>query len=609
MEKKFTFQNALLFALLLIGIYKFSFLSAEKSTKSITMTGDTLGFINYVTAPGWVDTSPGNFWNITNQFDSYKELNYNTSQMFVSESDSLGYFNQDVLSPEQKTRLQTIASLSNQAGLNCYLERVRISALCYSQRLIYEAEGGNYGFSYQRRTANIETDGDRTVVHACRNTAECPQADATPRMLCDSIYENLQHTDLYYFWPGSTDNLRWKIKPVMKIDSNDFSPFDTTEVVAIITKNYFGNTIDSTIIRVENFKNDNNQYFGQYIDKYNLIPLIVNGHTDSSNSLSYNRPAPGKDIKACKVDFKVYWFGKVDMWFDKMIVDDERADKLFNLDTNQNYDIKIRDEVSTLGNSVIYYVDELTSSQASTTKYVRDKMRFYNSNVTMQFALSNNLNIYSHRDPATRNKMLFDTIQPDIVCLDDHVFLCNEDNLIYLPNNTTGYDLKVPEHWKKSPSEYNTRLQTMAFGNKSEIETSFQGTFIYQITKIRNDLRQLSPDTKFTVQPHLHSWTMTVENEQYYKDNGFREPTNQEIQATGMIAIAHGTQGLSWVNYQSNSSSNINAIHDTLVTPNDTSFTIFGLRNDDQNHTKRTSNIIHQDKWEYVKAMNLKILH
>ena len=124
-----------------------------------------------------------------------------------------------------------------------------------------------------------------------------------------------------------------------------------------------------------------------------------------------------------------------------------------------------------------------------------------------------------------------------------------------------------------------------------------------------------SPNTKFLVQPQIHSWLKTLPNGSF-TEFGLREMSNEEIQACAMIAISQGAEGLNWCNYHSQTSRNINEKYnmshglfgaeriDTIK------YTIFGLRNDStENLTKRDSNIIFQNKWNYVKAMNLKILH
>jgi hypothetical protein len=57
----------------------------------------------------------------------------------------------------------------------------------------------------------------------------------------------------------------------------------------------------------------------------------------------------------CRVDFKVYWCGQVDVWFDKMTVDDFYANKLLSTDRCGNFDEKIL-EMATPEN-FLYIVD------------------------------------------------------------------------------------------------------------------------------------------------------------------------------------------------------------------------------------------------------------
>jgi hypothetical protein len=57
-----------------------------------------------------------------------------------------------------------------------------------------------------------KTDSGRTVLHASLDvTAEHPIPNE-PGWLCRDIYENLQHTDLYYFIQ-SADTGYWYFKP------------------------------------------------------------------------------------------------------------------------------------------------------------------------------------------------------------------------------------------------------------------------------------------------------------------------------------------------------------------------------------------------------------
>jgi hypothetical protein len=181
---------------------------------------------------------------------------------------------------------------------------------------------------------------------------------------------------------------------MMKIDSSVVDNNPTARVVAIVTYNFRGNKIDSTIIFARNFRDANDNYPGTYVNEYNFVgeplpipDLIVQGSLDSNatiSGLNYgyggNSGVNGFDrynVKQCKVDFQVYWFGEVDVWFDKMIVDDKWANKLFD----GTYDVKIREE--TTYESFIELINFLKKSntiQPSNylpVNYVLNKMESY----------------------------------------------------------------------------------------------------------------------------------------------------------------------------------------------------------------------------------------
>jgi hypothetical protein len=79
----------------------------------------------------------------------------------------------------------------------------------------------------------------------------------------------------------------------------------------------------------------------------------------------------------CYVDFKVYWPGQVEVWFDKMVVDDEIADGLFNENKFQNFDEKIFNMATP--ENFLYVVDlvkqrKFTDGNIEPINYVLSKM-------------------------------------------------------------------------------------------------------------------------------------------------------------------------------------------------------------------------------------------
>jgi hypothetical protein len=319
------------------------------------------------------------------------------------------------------------------SGLRGYYGRNKIEYLCRGQRLEYEAEGGNNGFSYQRRTGSIMTDSGYTVVHACPpGNPNCNEGNATPRYLCDSIYENLQHGDLPDFAQAESGN--WFIKPRMRIDSSvvDTNPEDS--VVRVDVFNYTGDMIRSIKIKAKHFSDgsDPNQIFnygGSYkTDFWTDDSLSVSGSYDSTeNGLNKGMKLNEwyKWKKDCRVDFKVWWYGKVEVWFDKMVVDDEWGNYLFNSDTAIRLPMerRISEEVSEFTDNIgdgYFYIDEHVHSNIPCIKRVYEVMKQTNPNAKLHFAGTNMFNVRGYKDNSIGHRELLKALQTESFQADAH---------------------------------------------------------------------------------------------------------------------------------------------------------------------------------------------
>jgi hypothetical protein len=237
----------------------------------------------------------------------------------------------------------------NSGGLRGIYSQVNITNFCYGQSLVYEAEGGNWGFSYGTRRGKIEQEQGRTVLHAC--TTDCGEWDATPRYILENITENLQHTDRNSGKPNDLGN--WKIRPMMKIDSMVVDNHPDWPVVKVNIINFQGDTIKSVIIKARNFAffdvgSGTYIYNGSYIDifDFTLDPgtdLNVSGSTNGGLNEGWDSyPWPPEWDANCHVDFKVWWYGQTDVWIDYVTVNDELGEELFG----GSYDAFILHETS-----------------------------------------------------------------------------------------------------------------------------------------------------------------------------------------------------------------------------------------------------------------------
>ena len=357
--------------------------------KAISITTDSAGkdFINLIftdtyfgrtnsSDPRAIENNLGNFTDSLH-FNSIHVYGYDTTGGGIN-SDTSWY-------------QSYVSGLMNQvknAGLNGYWGRNTIERLSYGQRLEYEIKQTNgsrvnTGFCYDTTMASTYgTDSGKTVLHPTIS-------GNSAGWLCKSIYENLQHGDLIDF--TQLDDSTWFIKPVMRIDSNivDSNPEDSVVRIDII--NYSGKTIKSIKIKARNFAKKLNDstylYQGNYVNIFDFtdepfgtnLEVMGKSYDTSGIGLNYGMRSNSwpKWKNNCKVDFKVWWYGKVEVSFDKMVVDDYWGNKLFS----GEMDGKIKDGSTEQNfNSLLYqlrYDKNIKSSNYPCINYVFNKMEKY----------------------------------------------------------------------------------------------------------------------------------------------------------------------------------------------------------------------------------------
>ena len=595
-------------------------------------------FVNCIFNGGIWDTRPGDW--IEHHLDTgwYNELNFNTVHLYdyinrdVNGTDYYGRF-ETPLDTAQINHTNGLLGLTGSKNLDILLERSKISKLCYAQRVVYEAEGGNNGFSYQSRLTDPIQDSGRMVVKGC---ASCPPS-APAGLLVSNIYENLQHTDLPNFNAQYADGETWFMKPMMRIDSSVVDNYPEREVVRIDVIPYNdGAPCKSVVIRAKHFGkliNGEYRYGGQYIDIYDFgnepVNLEVSGSRTDPNGLGYQMTEWYPNwVNGCKIDFKVHWYGTVDVWFDKMTVDDKWANTMFAPAPN-NFDSFIEEEVTNFGSNpdlYSFFADECTYSNAPCIRYVDSVMKSYNPDARLHIALTNFFSVLGLKDPSKCSYILEQNPGLYSVNPDAHQLMGP------MPPQFNDADRRFPARWKSTSNEdYNYYLQHKAFGDRNsatdklvwDIDNRYQptpeGSLVNEVVLTKNMLTQNAPNTKMIVQPQIQLWAFysTYQDRFLY---GQREPTNEEIQAQAMLSIAHGADGICWFWYNSETwptythtelNRRINYIppeYQNYSLNASDSFMVLGLINTEkEEYTKRTSNLYGQDKWNYVKDMNAKI--
>jgi len=597
--------------ILIIPALYFVFISAftksdnteSERTVSNTVSTDTTKFVNMIQNMDYVHCD--SIW-IGKHLNEYKELGYNAAHVYPSDNDTFGTFLGNYSQLQIVNNNKLIDSVHNR-DLKFFYEQVKFSYLCYAQRLVYlVSSNGNYnannGFCFIRTNGTLEA-GDTTVLLV----EKLPTPAYT--LVCDSIYENLQHSD---YFGRQQDKLDWFVKPMVKLDTNNIT--DNTPVFTIVYYSFSGDSIGGQTILASNFKNPAGIYNGDYTDKFyrgqTAIPFSLSGD-DSNNGLNKGRNPKQLKKDSCKVNFKIFTYGQAKFWFKKLTVDDFYANKLFDPSPYNNYDSIIHDELSHVGNNInlySYYMDEVTYSQLPCIKYVMNKISAY-PNIKFMVSESNWMATNVMRKTDLGHSLTLKTLHPRIL----NVFAYelwggNDTGVTYIPAFALNYiEPKLPVSWQtQNYNTYNNYLQNVILGSSTASGSSGNGvhgpgSFIYQVCLAKQNIKDNSSNTMLYITPQMQG-EMCIDSSSGNLIS-VREPLNEEIEAQTMSALSHGAQGLVGYIFQT-------AIDSTRIYSQMSH--VYGLygRINALNHLgdyRRTKNHYGENKWEFIKKMNGKI--
>ncbi|MEI7485670.1 MAG: hypothetical protein WCK13_13245, partial [Ignavibacteriota bacterium] len=547
--------------LLFIPALYFVFISAftkpeskgNESTVSNTVSTDTTKFINMIMN---LDHRCGDGLWVKENVDRYKDsLGFNSVHVYPLDESLYGIF-PNPLSSKQRSNIVDLINKVQNKNLKFFYEHAFFSYLCFAQRLVYEVPTvngnttANNGFCYKNVTVAPSSDSDRTVLHSV------PGSNHDTVLLCSGIYENLQHSDKL---SRQQDYSKWYLNPMVR--ANLTGIHDTTPIFKIKVINFKGEEDTSIIITAYDFKYKNT-YNGNYIDQFYNYD-IKNNYSIIGDTLTGLNKGKNRDaLINCKIDFKIYTYGYVDFWFDKLTVDDFYANNLFDPDPNKNYENRITellDAVSTETNVYSLYMDELTYSQLPCTKYVMDKIDVYNQShgkdIKFMVSESNWMNFNHMRNHALEHKPMLTLLQPRALNLFSYEFFHGDENDVssYVPSFAfNSVDFRIPNGWKTNNyNTYNNALQNNIFGHKNAASGGGihpWGTFIYQVDLAKRNIAECSRNTLLYLNPQEYGEMWINEGESTFR--GIIEPTNEEGGAQLMLSLAHGAQGLMWYIYQ-----------------------------------------------------------
>jgi len=299
--------------------------------------------------------------------------------------------------------------LDSSKSLNSiFFTSAKIFRASYGQRSDYQAEytSGQLpsikpGYGYWKGINSFYSDSMGGVSNSGRNAIV---GQHLPQYIVDSLYENGEQTNVIsrfdyntaLFSDRKSDTLdyRWYVKPRMRIPQNiaNNPAWRDSLVVRIEVYNYVGRKFDTINITVDNFK-QNGTYQGQYLEMFDFGNQEPYPLSFLADSLCIGIDTLNKyyiDPHNSKVDYRVYWYGKVNVWLDYVRLDDEWAHFLFTdpndslsyLKNRWQFGWKIRDEVTQFANVGafgVFYIDETYYNHIPCLVEVLRRIKNYNS--------------------------------------------------------------------------------------------------------------------------------------------------------------------------------------------------------------------------------------
>jgi len=284
----------------------------------------------------------------------------------------------------------------------------KIDRPCFGQRSTYQVEDNSImiaqrpGYGYVISETGQNENDSNARVKSCFIGRDEPN-----KYIAKQLYENNEQTNVitrmdngftYYSdrkRPG--DNFRWYVKPRMRIDSAFANNPNNAnkKVVRIEVYNYSEKLLEPTVdITVSDFYDLTGHYNGNYIEMYNFYgnpqpyKLSVLGESIADSTIDTSAYYTPRELS--RVDYRVYWYGEVDVRLDYVRLDDEWAHFLFTdpygtlpITVNKyKFGEKIRSEVLALSNQEgfgYFYFDEFYYNSIPCIKEVLRQIKEHNS--------------------------------------------------------------------------------------------------------------------------------------------------------------------------------------------------------------------------------------
>lgn len=507
-------------------------------------------------------------------------------------------------------------------GLRSIMDRPWIQYLALSQRSDYQVESvhedSDYWFyTYDESINNSPGINDIIDNSQHGNGAKVKHCVPIPTesqegYIVSGLKSNREQANRFWNVWQSDSLYSWYVKPKIRIPLN--TP-DITPVCRIDILDWDGNIIKSdTILARYFYKDQQTPYLGQYLEEFYWDPLNPDD-VSAPITIPPGSINPGNRkhfwdwwSTEIKTDFRIYWYGLSEMWVDYVRVENEPSHLmhkgLFDPIIQAEVDIALQNYNANNPIPNNFYIEEFEFNCTPAIAYLNELIHSYSDN---KLSLMTNLNYdlyrvhipYAFETPVSSNqirKYLIDNADIRIlvnmsyalegwgdVNIHQREFPSNPysgGNWVYAkhPNtlSTATYSsqtgvLSDPA----SPSDYDEWLHEL-------LDHSNPGTpnFLFNM-KLSDDLTKMQGLSHLRL-IHLHQTHLWYQPPTHI----LKEPTNQEIELMGNLAISYGSKGIMYFTYSSDGNLGDNYYFRGLIEPGEL-----------YNWEPRNENAYGQNKW------------
>ncbi|HEY5535270.1 MAG TPA: hypothetical protein VIL99_10100 [Ignavibacteria bacterium] len=511
---------------------------------------------------------------------------------------------------------------ANGSSLRTLMQRPKTEWLFFAQRSDYQCVDRNflanpdfwfYTYSFPEHKGTDITDnsnyGNGVKVRYCR--AAYPDGRDSGYVVKNLISNreqiNTGNPGHGYPYPGFGDGqFAWYVKPRIRIDPSFAanSANNDIKVCRIEVFNYEGDKIGGRDIKVKNFIDGNTLlYNGNYLETYfdyqtdtanMIIPSGWKFNPNDRNWVTRN--------KTCKVDFRVYWYGKCDMWINYVRVDDDRANRLFKDGGDAEYEAMIQMEArhANYNNSpLMFYIDEFEFNHIPAITYVMKKLQQYGGSDKPPFVLATN-------NTAGPGQWYELHLPPgDTLSLSHFKRYCLDSCKIALygfsntypftakSNNNSSY---IPSTLPITSSPYNYAdvVSPVLYENWLQVHIDKEG-FIDDCKKLQYIASLKSGlNTFFSIQAYSEIHTDITNG-----NTGTRETTNEEINMMVNTALSYGSKGIIyywWGGFGESANGSVDK--------EGFSISLANRLGNSASLTPRYLNFFGQEKWKFIVQIN-----